>query len=636
MCGVGGCLLQTPLSGNLRDVSTLLNGVRQRGPDDEGAVLLARGSGCATAYGTRGTVAPLRDRLPRLDDAGMPFDAALVHARYAIIDLSPNAHQPFADASGTVIAAWNGEIYNYRELGDALKGAGVTLRTASDTEVLVEGYRHWGDDLWGRMNGFWAVALYDIERGALVVARDRVGVAPLYYRETPTGLFFASLIRPLLDIAPVSRARDDDALLGFLGTGLKDLEGTTVYRDVRSFPAATVLRFDPGVIHVRQALALTYWTYPSQRYSAGDVSLDEAAGTLRERLTEAVALRLRSDRPMAFELSGGLDSSSIVACAATVSPERLTSFTIKVPERDEEPFARALSERFNLDYRVLQDLEGTFSHEAAAFAAIMEEPYHSPNVFTCFAMRRAIQKAGFDVVLSGSGGDEVLAGYEYELWRAAAAHLRRNGRAWHAVCHAAGMHLGSGSRLRLSVAELIGLAKRAMRLSSDGEIPQALPAAASHSRAQALRRGYMSSPFREQLRFQLQVAPLPYYLRSSDHFTMSLPLEHRFPFLDVRLMDFALRLPPEYLFRNGYSKYVLRRAMASLLPAQVTWRRDKLGFPFPLQRFLRAEREHLAPLGAAVASAGLWQGPLNVDALLARDPEALWRICSTGHWLRTT
>ncbi len=639
MCGVAGCLLSSPRSGDLGDVSTLLSGVRQRGPDDEGVVLVQRCMAPPAHFRTENSVPALNDRLPALTAAepgAAAFDVAIVHARYAIIDLSPNAHQPFPSRDGSVIAAWNGEIYNYRELREELSRQGISFRSASDTEVLVEGYRRWGDDLWRRLNGFWAVVLYDTDRHTLVLARDRMGVAPLYYREAGEGLFFASLIRPLLDVGESTRAMDRDAVRGFLLAGMKDIDEATAFRDVRSVPPGVVLRFAPGVFRVRHASMLRFWRYPAERLTPRDLSIDDAAVRLRELLTDAVALRRRSDRPVAFELSGGLDSSSIVACAAAASEEPLPTYTIQVPERDEEPFARAMRTRYTLDYRVLRGLEDSFGDEALTFARTMEEPYHSPNVFTCFVMRREMQRDGFAVVISGSGGDEALAGYEYELWPAAAADLRSSGRAWHAFCHATAMHLASGARLRLSAAELLGWAKQWLRPAHSAAAGLVLPAWTSHPRADSLRHGYTALPFHEQLLFHLQVAQLPYYLRSSDHLTMSLPLEHRFPFLDYRLLEFSLRLPVEYLFRNGWTKFVLRRAMAPLLPPRVLWRREKVGFPFPLRRFLAASRVVLVPLTEAVVATGLIDGPVNFDALLVRDPDLLWRVCSTGYWLAAT
>jgi asparagine synthase (glutamine-hydrolysing) len=612
-------------------VEPLLAGLRHRGPDDEGVALIARASGAISTFRPRGGVASLRDELPPLADAdACVHDLGLVHTRYAIIDLSDRAHQPFLARDGSLIAIYNGEIYNYRELRTELASQGVAFRTASDTEVLVEGYRVWGDDLWPRMNGFWAVVMYDVRRRALVVARDRMGVAPLYYRETSAGLFFASAIRPLLGVAADGAAIDRDAVRGFIDHGLKDFDDATCYQHVRSFPPACVLRFEDPAVGMADARRLEYWRYPVARWTTRDLSLDEAATRLRETLLRSVELRLRADVPVAFELSGGLDSSSIVASAATLVDTPLSTYTISVPGRDEEPFARLLRDRYALEYHVLQGDEARFDADGRRFDRLMEEPYHSPNSFTAWQMRRSMKSDGVAVVMSGSGGDECLAGYEYEFWSAASRELRTSGRAGHAVRHALAMRFGSGPRLRRSIAEAIGRVKRAARMSRGG---RSSAAGDTETRAGHHAARYAALSFHERSIYQFTVAQLPYYLRNNDHLTMSIPLEHRFPFLDVAMVELGLQLPIEYLYRDGWSKYVLRRAMEPLLPPALVWRREKMGFPFPLQEFLSRRRDAFVPDCRRVADAGLIASPVAWDDMVRRDPMRAWRIVSTGRWL---
>lgn len=198
MCGIGGYVLRAPV-GHDRFVTALLGPLRRRGPDDEGVCAIDRAARASRSYATGATAPALRGSIPLVggDRPLGPHDAALVHTRYAIIDLSPAGHQPFHGPGGAITAVFNGEIYNYLELRRELQSRGSRFETATDTEVLVEGYRVWGDAVWGRMNGFWAVALYDRRTGEVILARDRLGVAPLYYRETRAGVFFASAIRSL-------------------------------------------------------------------------------------------------------------------------------------------------------------------------------------------------------------------------------------------------------------------------------------------------------------------------------------------------------------------------------------------------------------------------------------------------------
>jgi asparagine synthase (glutamine-hydrolysing) len=627
MCGVGGYLLHSAVGDTASLLTPILAGLRHRGPDDEGIALIDRTTREVSVHRTSRTVASLHTHLTPAP-ASKPHDLALINTRYAIVDLSDRAHQPFVSGDGSIVATFNGEIYNFHELRTALTAAGAVLRTASDTEALVEGYGVWGDDLWRRLNGFWAVVLYDARRRTVIVSRDRMGVAPLYYRETPGGLFFASEIRPLLDVAPGAGDIDQDTVTGFIEHGLKDFDAATCYRDVRSFPAACVLRFAGQCSRVAQAERTEYWRYPSRRWSARDLSLDEAAVRVRHTLTRAVELRLRADVPVAFELSGGLDSSSIVAVAATLRDSPVSTYTISVPGRDEEPYARQLRERYRLDYHVLRGDERQFDADGGRFDAVMEEPYHSPNSFTAWQMRRAMKAQGVSVVVSGSGGDECLAGYEYEFWPAAARGLRAEGQLGHTLRHSLAMRFGSVSRARLAVAEAIGGLKRTVGVRRPEAIREPTTRAGQHAR----RYGGLS--FHEQTLYHFTVAQLPYYLRNNDHLTMSIPLEARFPFLDIDMVELGLQLPAEYLYRDGWTKYALRRALEPLLPARITWRRDKMGFPFPLETFLADRRGAFERDWQRVTDVGLVaDAPARWPDRIATDPVRLWRIISTGRWL---
>ena len=633
MCGVGGYLLRQSAAHPPSLLECLLAGLRPRGPDDEGVVLVDRSSGDVAAFRTPRTVSSLRDRLGALEsDRRHDHDLALVHTRYAIVDVGDRAHQPFRSHDGTIVGAFNGEIYNFPELRDELRALGVVARTTSDTEVLVEGYRVWSDDLWRRLNGCWAVALYDTRNRTLVLSRDRMGVCPLYYRETPDGFFFASSIRPLLALDPRTHALDEEAVRGFVAHGIKDFDAATCYREVRSLPPAAAVRFARHAHRLADAVRLDFWRHPRTRLTARDLSLDEAASQLRATLFRAVELRLRADVPLAFELSGGLDSSSIVAAAATLRSAPVRTFTISVPGRDEEPFARTMRTRYALDYRVLRGDADRFDVDGAHFVRLMEEPYHSPNCFTAWQMRRAMKADGVSVVLSGSGGDETLSGYEHEFWPAAADELRRLGRGSAVRQYAFAMRYGSRARAQRTIAEAIGRLRSRLaggRSAGGTALPASAPTVAGLHAAR-----YASLAFHERALYHFTVAQLPYYLRSGDHLTMAIPLEHRFPFLDVEVVELGLQLPVEYLYRDGWTKYVLRHAMARYLPAEILWRRDKMGFPFPLHAFLDRHDAQFKADCQRAHDAGVSEfSPRQWHAHLRTDPNGLWRAISTGQWL---
>ncbi|HUF29480.1 MAG TPA: asparagine synthase (glutamine-hydrolyzing) [Gemmatimonadaceae bacterium] len=634
MCGIAGYVLAKPTAETGLCIS-LLEGVRERGPDDEGVLLVHRANAAIHLAATSRSVASARHRDVHLSAAtNVTHDVAIAHARYAVIDLSEAAHQPFSSRDGSIIAVLNGEIYNHVELRAALASEGIACRTASDTEVLVEGFRYWGADLWQRLNGFWSVVLYDARDGSVVISRDRLGVAPLYYRETEAGFFFASRIRPLLAVEPSDHTVDDVAVRCFIEAGIKDHGTDTFYSAVKCFPAATTITLARGDSRLQGTSRNRYWQLPRQRMGKSEISLADAARGMHERLVRAVELRLRSDVRVAFELSGGLDSSSVVAAAAELG-HRPRTYTIHVPERDELPWAKAVVEHFGLENTVLTASEGAFGDEAQRFARIMEEPYHSPNVYTSYAMRRAMKARGEAVVISGSGGDELLAGYEHEFWDAARKALWEEGARWHVVRHAIAHTAGSRARLRHSVREAIGATKRGARaaagLGSRGvEQPDAFTGPAS-------RQAYRNASFDERVRFHFEVAQLPYYLRNGDHLTMSLPLEHRFPFLDWELVEFGARLPVAYLYRDGWTKYVLRRAMRGILPDSVVWRRDKMGFPFPFARFFTGHEMSLRPRAIRAMNAGYGgTDAFDYTAMALGDPLRLWRLCSTGFWLEAS
>lgn len=620
MCGIGGFLTGTATTS--QSWRSMLPCLRGRGPDDTGVVLISRRT---ASYRTATT-----DGNELADD--FQYDLALVHTRYSIFDLSPAGHQPFVSQDGSVIASFNGEIYNHVELRKELEAKGVRFRSQSDTEVLVEGFRVWGDELWPRLNGFWAVALYDQRDHSLRLCRDRLGQAPLYYRETEKGLFFASNLAALLQSDSESVELDSELISGFVETQLKDYENRTCYRQIRSVPAATIVRFDASATAWKSARASTFWSLPQEHLSESDLPLSEAANRLRELLFDSVRLRLRADTSVAFELSGGLDSSSIVASAASQGHD-VVSYTIRVPESNEEPYARSIRELHSIDYRVIEGTEEDFFGQSKTFTQLMQEPYHSPNIYTHFKMRQLMKREGVSVVLSGSGGDEVLAGYS-DFWPSIRnAFPSRLLRLEHSFrFYLALVTNSSPQQLRDALSKRL---RSLFRSLTDKNQSDNFPmVSASVPNAVELQRSFRQLGYMDQRRYHFQVANLPYYLRSNDHFTMAIPVEQRFPFLDYRLVDFGLRLPPTYFFRHGFNKYVLRIAMRDLLPQQILWRRVKMGFPFPLKRFLKRNRSVVKASLAKVEQAFMLQGGCyDFDHLIRRDPKRLWRLCSLGLWL---
>jgi asparagine synthase (glutamine-hydrolysing) len=636
MCGIAGYLIKTPSYEASRKIPTLLKSIQQRGPDDEGVCLISRKKNEAKFFRTGHTLPILESSLIPMSHspAKLRHDLALIHTRYSIIDLSSGGHQPFVSSDGAVVLIFNGEIYNFLELRRDLSNLGVSFRTSSDTEVLIEGYRMWGHEIWAKLNGFWAVALYDFSTRSFSLSRDRLGVAPFYYRETVEGVYFASSIQSLVDIDPETVQVDEDKVVGFIQTSFKDFDNSTLYHQVKSVSPATVITFDQETCRVEESKNFQYWSLPSSRLTPKDLSFDDAVTWYRDTFFDAVDLRLRADVKVAFELSGGLDSSSIVAAAAVLRNSDVTTFTIQVPEENEEPYARSMLEMYpGIDYRVLSNTEASFFSERLSFSRIMQEPFHSPNIYTHFKMRQQMKNHGVSVVLTGSGADQVIAGYHGQFWLQASAELWKTGFAgqaeWHEIAYNygiggwKGLIDGGGKRLKRIIRPLAAKLGLLTPLSKE-----------DLSNAEKYQQRYSHLSFHEQVLFHWNIGLVPYYLRSNDHFTMGIPLEARAPFLDYRMMEVGLQMPVGYLFKDGWTKYILRKAMTPYMPGKILWRKEKMGFPFPHKNFLNIHRDQFEPMVSRLGN--FWvrdKESRDYSEILNRNPLKLWRLCSTAFWL---
>ncbi|MBC8432933.1 MAG: asparagine synthase (glutamine-hydrolyzing) [Desulfobacterales bacterium] len=635
MCGIAGYILNNAVGCSSTKVNILLQSIRSRGPDDEGICLIDRERRRSQTFKTDLTVPRVAAHLPHINDEELisHHNVSFIHTRYSVIDLTEAAHQPFISQDSSLVGVFNGEIYNYIELRDELRALGVKFRTSSDTEVLIEGYCVWGEDLWPKMNGFWAVALFNIKNNSIVFSRDRIGVAPLYYRETQDGFFFASAIQSLIDIDPGGIDLNNDAILGFAQTGIKDHDNKTFYAQIKSLPSSSTVIFQEGHYTIAEAALKKYWEFPNRRLGSNDISFREAVEKYREIFFNAVELRLRADVKIAFELSGGLDSSSVVAAAAMLRDNDITTYTAKVEGADEEPFARSILQKYPVDYRVIENFEKDFIDEYDSFSKIMEEPYDNPNAYTHHKMLKKMKAEGVSVVVTGAGGDEILAGYESSFWPKAYSELKKNGYFLHAdIYEFLRRYKTIKSSFRTLKHYFIDLPKFIRRLI----LPQKLVAKQrNQTSALAHRESYGKLSFHEQTLYHFKVGLVPFYMRSSDHFTMEIPIEHRFPFLDYRMIELCMQMPIIYLMKNGWTKYLLRKAMEPYLPKKIIWRRKKMGFTFPYGPYFSAYRSDFEPLMHYLR---LIDFPIDYfgtyDQLLPDQAPLLWRLLSIAIWAK--
>jgi len=554
--------------------------------------------------------------------------AVLAHQRLAIIDI-PGGHQPQTNEDGTVQVVFNGEIYNFQELRRELEQAGHRFATRSDTEVLVHLYEEHDLEMLEHLRGMFAFALWDARRRRLVLARDRLGVKPLYYAE-PAGdldLAFASELKSLLVVPGLRAELDPEALDAYLAY-LYVPHPRSAVRGIRKLPPAHVLVYEGGRTSVHR-----YWTLQSE-------SSEPDAGRLWELLSDAVRLRLIADVPVGAFLSGGIDSTAIVAAAASSGggPE---TFAVVFPEE------RLYDER--ADARAAADAFGTTHHELEARPALGEllptivrhfdEPFGNPTALLTYELSR-LTRAHVKVALAGDGADELFAGYPRFRGLVAASFYRRIPAPVRALAAAGARVLPESTRGRhaLRRAREFALAPlESLDATYLSWITYFDPGARHSLYAPDLRARLRESPPAEEFLLELLArAPrrdlvnrlsfvelqsfLPCnVLEYGDKMSMAHGLEVRAPYTDHRLVEYVSGLPGSSKLRRSTTKAILRRAVAGRVPSRTLAKR-KLGFNPPLGAWLRGDlaplvESHLAP--EVVESRGLFD-PKAVRGLVER------------------
>jgi asparagine synthase (glutamine-hydrolysing) len=603
------------------------------------------------------TVAAMRDRLAHRgpDDSGLAFTrdgrTAFGHRRLAILDPSPAGHQPMWNRAHTLVATYNGEIYNFRELGAELTRAGYAFTTRSDTEVLLAAFEHWGLDAVERLRGMFAFAIWSEETRECALVRDRLGVKPLYYAVLDGVLYFASEATALLAAPACPRDLDLAALGDYLAYGYVPGE-RSIWRGIRKLPPAHLLVWTGSEVIVRR-----YWEPPAGPDPR--VMADPAA--LRAELEEAVKLVMVSDVPVGAFLSGGLDSSTVVALmsGASGTGEPVHSYTIDFdgPGRDgpgghsDAACARMVAERYATDHHERHLTLAGSLEVLGRVVASYDEPIADESAIPTFLIAEEVAR-DVKVVVSGDGGDEIFAGYRwYEK-------LDRIERMRARLGPLAGPLARLARRLPPGRPSIDRLAHRLTLLGGptldnyfrilgffDGARRAALldPALAGAIEDDAL--WLFRAHWRPELPLvrRLQLLDLHTYLPDDilvkvDRASMRHSLETRVPLLDHRLVEHALRLPLEAVYRDGEGKQLLRAVARDLLPEPIL-SRPKQGFGLPRASW---ERDGLGALqaerlrGGVLVRRGLVR-PQAIEKLLAhpagRDPVRVWQLFVLDLWL---
>ena len=526
----------------------------------------------------------LRHRGPDDGDVFLAGNVGLGHRRLSIIDLT-GGHQPMANDDESVWIVYNGEIYNFLELRASLEAKGYSFKTKSDTEVILRSYEAFGEGCVERLRGMFAFAIWDVRERRLFVARDRIGIKPLYYTVHDGTFLFASEIKALLQWPGVPREVDPVALRQYLQ--LRYVPGPrTMFRDIFKLQPGHTLSLYRGKTTVHE-----YWDLP--RHEAEAPAGDDAVEHFRHLLDESVRMHLVSDVPLGVFLSGGLDSSTVVASMAPLV-DAIQTFSVGYPDggpgsaMTEFAFARMVSDRFGTIHRELELGPDLYWESLDRLTWHFDEPVADPAAVPLYFLSKRARDF-VTVVLSGEGADEMLAGYAIYQRMLALERLRR----------IPGASLGArlarytpGRKLRRYLSALgQPLRQRyrgVSRLFSEEELDHLLvpqlrvDAHDATSVEQGLGRLGSLDPLHQMLYFDMKVWLPDDLLVKADKMTMATSLELRVPFLDHRLLEYAWRLPADLKLRAGTGKHLLRQAVAGRLPAPIL-SRSKLGFPVPIR-----------------------------------------------------
>ncbi len=573
MCGIVG---YSGFDRTALDLGALADVLAHRGPDDRGQVIFEA------------------DRI------------GLGHLRLAIQDLSPAGHQPMTTQSGSTVIVYNGEIYNTPELAAELRKDGIQFRGHSDTEVLIYLYEKYGEEMLSRLNGIFAFAIWDKRRSQLFVARDQLGVKPFYYVANGTRFVFASEMKALLRSGLADRALDPQAVLSHLGYLWSPGSSTLV---------SAVKKLEPGhAMIVKGGRIVRSWRYYDLPFGEPllNLSENEATELVAQKVDAAVRRQLLSDVPVGAFLSGGLDSSAVVACARHALPDtRIQCFTISVRDgsvadegfASDLPYAKRVAEHLDVDLHTVE-VGPEMVDRLAEMIYYLDEPTADPAALNALFISELARQHGITVLLSGSGGDDIFTGYRrhyalqqerYWSWmphsarRALAAAsgalpvsspaLRRIGKALQYVDKSpaerlAGyfMWLGPAAALELLdrdfAASLTAVSLTQPLLATLKQLPQGV------------------SGLNQMLYLECKHFLADHNLNYTDKMGMAAGVEVRVPLLDLELVDLAARLPLDFKQRGREGKWIFKRAMERLLPRDVIYR-PKTGFGVPLRAWLQ-------------------------------------------------
>lgn len=549
MCGISGIINKNRKTVDNNEIKTINDLISHRGPDDEGFYF--------------------------------EKNFAFGHRRLSILDLSSEGHQPMHYLDRYVIT-YNGEVYNYLEIKEELQKDGYTFHSHTDTEVILASYDKWGENCVNKFNGMWAFAIYDKEKNIIFCSRDRFGVKPFFYTEIDNKFVFGSEIKQLLEFYE-DRYVNKKVLMNYLVIGYENYDNETFFENIFKLQQSHNLIYD---LSNNTFIIKRYYDIKKENLNLNEY---ESIALYKKELFKSIKLRLRSDVKVGTCLSGGLDSSSIAGIASLLNKkyadEKFVAIHAKSTEKrsDESKFAKEVAKHCNLELNIIEPSKEDFVDILDEVIYTQEEPFRSPSIIMQYFVMKKSKDIGCIVLLDGQGGDETLLGYE----RYYPAYL-----------------------LDLNFFEMIRAffnSSKNSKLTKIEIIKYFFYFTNSKIRIERLKRknSFFKNNYMENISFslvqdnaknylnifdlqyeELYKTQLPQLLKYEDRNSMRNSIETRLPFIDYKVVETALSINNKFKINSGWTKNILRKSIKGILPFEVIWRKNKMGFEAPEKTWL--------------------------------------------------
>ena len=646
MCGLTGILRTEKDPNSIEELVMATSALRHRGPDDEGYMIVD--SETHSSHYLIGNDSIKNGQSKHIADFKKNMVLGFGFRRLSIQDLSSNGHQPMtADWTKSTIML-NGEIYNFIELRDELIKAGYHFKSSGDTEVVLAAYENWGLDCFSRFEGMWAIIIFDPERNKLILSRDHFGIKPLYYHFSATSFKFASEIKSLMQFKDFEQVANKKSVFHYIRSGRPGLDNQSIFKDVLQVPPGHSVCLNLNSLHSEIAKKSPKMHQVAlQTFDAKPTNEALIIENLQSLLNDSLSKHIRSDVPLAFNLSGGIDSSGLVAMASklTGKPENINAFSYIANENflSEEKWVDIVANHIGISVNKLQPNSNDLVNDIEKMMVMQDEPIGSLSPYAQFKVFEQINLSGFKVSIDGQGADEIFGGYLHYLLQAMLDHIRA-GQLDHAhTLLKFGGDLFPGGRQKL-IQQTKNFVSNLHRNPKKRTVDKLLPVHFTNDYFSELDDEvdiFQTKEFslRGALDQQLNRTSIPELLRLADRNSMGFSVESRVPYLDVNIVKFAKALPNLMLISaKGETKTALRSCLSHLLPSQIIKRRDKIGFTVPEKQWLFTIDEWVNDQLLSGNGTNIIKSPLVAERWQAIKEgkvaynQSLWRAINLIYW----